>query len=176
MLTKLSSEPSWLGRTAEANCSRQHCRITCQSPASRLQGFRGFRFGSNSLPKLLKRLTRPRHAQARGTARQQGHEAYLDQKFSRWSIKSLSFPVDCCLLDLSNSLINYKAAKTQNPAFPPSNSIFTLSITSFITMVVVAVAGGTGGVGKTIVEAFAADGKHEVKILSRKVRRHRRIS
>ena len=36
-------------------------------------------------------------------------------------------------------------------------------------MVVVAVAGGTGHLGRTIVEAILATGKHEVKIISRKV-------
>ena len=36
-------------------------------------------------------------------------------------------------------------------------------------MVVVAVAGGTGGVGRTIVDALVATGKHQVKILSRSV-------
>ncbi|CCF36710.1 hypothetical protein CH063_08218 [Colletotrichum higginsianum] len=35
-------------------------------------------------------------------------------------------------------------------------------------MVVVAVAGGTGNVGRTLVEAIVAAGKHEVKILARK--------
>ncbi|KAH8589852.1 nmrA-like family protein [Bisporella sp. PMI_857] len=35
-------------------------------------------------------------------------------------------------------------------------------------MEIVAVAGGTGNVGRTIVEAILATGKHEVKILSRK--------
>jgi nucleoside-diphosphate-sugar epimerase len=37
-------------------------------------------------------------------------------------------------------------------------------------MVIVAVAGGTGGVGRALVEAFASWGKHEVYILARKVR------
>jgi nucleoside-diphosphate-sugar epimerase len=36
-------------------------------------------------------------------------------------------------------------------------------------MVVVAVAGGTGAVGRNIVEAFVSQGKHEVIILSRTV-------
>jgi predicted dinucleotide-binding enzyme len=36
-------------------------------------------------------------------------------------------------------------------------------------MVVVAVVGGTGNVGKTIVEAFIADGTHKVIVLGRKV-------
>ncbi|KAJ4986501.1 hypothetical protein SVAN01_08063 [Stagonosporopsis vannaccii] len=36
-------------------------------------------------------------------------------------------------------------------------------------MVVVAVAGGTGSVGKTIVDALKADGKHKVIVLARKV-------
>jgi uncharacterized protein YbjT (DUF2867 family) len=36
-------------------------------------------------------------------------------------------------------------------------------------MVVVAVAGGTGHLGRMIVEAIVAAGKHEVKILSRTV-------
>ena len=36
-------------------------------------------------------------------------------------------------------------------------------------MVVVAVAGGTGNVGKTLVDAFKEDGKHEVIALARKV-------
>jgi predicted dinucleotide-binding enzyme len=36
-------------------------------------------------------------------------------------------------------------------------------------MVVVAVVGGTGSVGKTIVEAFKADGTHEVIVIGRKV-------
>ena len=36
-------------------------------------------------------------------------------------------------------------------------------------MVVVAVAGGTGNVGRTIVEALLAEGKHDVLILSRTV-------
>lgn len=36
-------------------------------------------------------------------------------------------------------------------------------------MVVVAVFGGTGSVGKTIVEALKEDGTHEVVVLGRKV-------
>jgi uncharacterized protein YbjT (DUF2867 family) len=36
-------------------------------------------------------------------------------------------------------------------------------------MITVAVAGGTGGVGKTIVEQLAREQKHNVVILSRKV-------
>jgi uncharacterized protein YbjT (DUF2867 family) len=36
-------------------------------------------------------------------------------------------------------------------------------------MAIVAVAGGTGNVGRAIVEAILATGKHQVKILSRKV-------
>ncbi|KAF1955369.1 NAD(P)-binding protein [Byssothecium circinans] len=36
-------------------------------------------------------------------------------------------------------------------------------------MVVVAIVGGTGAVGKTLVDAFKADGKHEVIVLARKV-------
>lgn len=36
-------------------------------------------------------------------------------------------------------------------------------------MAIIAVAGGTGNVGRTIVEAIVAAGKHEVKILARKV-------
>lgn len=38
-------------------------------------------------------------------------------------------------------------------------------------MGVVAVAGGSGAVGRTIVEAFISHGKHEVIVLSRTVRR-----
>lgn len=36
-------------------------------------------------------------------------------------------------------------------------------------MVRVAVAGGTGHLGRTLVEAIIATGKHEVKVFSRKV-------
>lgn len=36
-------------------------------------------------------------------------------------------------------------------------------------MVTVAVAGGTGGIGRTIVETLVEQGKHKVVILSRKV-------
>lgn len=36
-------------------------------------------------------------------------------------------------------------------------------------MVVVAVAGGTGGLGRMLVDALVATGKHDVKILARKV-------
>lgn len=36
-------------------------------------------------------------------------------------------------------------------------------------MVVVAVAGGTGGLGRMLVDAVVATGKHDVKILARKV-------
>ncbi|KFA56676.1 hypothetical protein S40293_06257 [Stachybotrys chartarum IBT 40293] len=36
-------------------------------------------------------------------------------------------------------------------------------------MVVVAVAGGRGGVGRAIVEAFIAQGKHTIKILTREL-------
>lgn len=36
-------------------------------------------------------------------------------------------------------------------------------------MVTVAVAGGTGGIGRSIVDAILASGKHDLKILSRKV-------
>lgn len=39
-------------------------------------------------------------------------------------------------------------------------------------MVVVAVAGGTGSVGKTIVDALKADGTYEVIVLARKVCTH----
>jgi uncharacterized protein YbjT (DUF2867 family) len=37
-------------------------------------------------------------------------------------------------------------------------------------MVVVAVVGGTGNVGKTLVDALKASNKHEVIVLGRKVR------
>ena len=43
-------------------------------------------------------------------------------------------------------------------------------------MVTVAVIGGTGSVGKTIVDAFLAEGTHEVIVVSRKVRDHTSIS
>lgn len=36
-------------------------------------------------------------------------------------------------------------------------------------MVIVAVAGGTGGIGRTLVDAILASGKHDLKILSRTV-------
>jgi nucleoside-diphosphate-sugar epimerase len=36
-------------------------------------------------------------------------------------------------------------------------------------MVVVAVAGGTGAIGRNIVEAFISQGKHEIIVLSRTV-------
>ena len=39
-------------------------------------------------------------------------------------------------------------------------------------MVVVAVAGGTGAVGRTIVHALLASGQHKVFVLSRDVSRH----
>ena len=42
-------------------------------------------------------------------------------------------------------------------------------------MVTVAVIGGTGSVGKTIVDAFVAEGTHEVIVISRKVRNHTSI-
>lgn len=38
-----------------------------------------------------------------------------------------------------------------------------------IRMSVLAVAGGTGGVGRTIVDELVAQGKHKIIILSRKV-------
>lgn len=38
-------------------------------------------------------------------------------------------------------------------------------------MVVVAVAGGSGDMGRLIVDALVATGKHEVYVISRKVRR-----
>lgn len=37
-------------------------------------------------------------------------------------------------------------------------------------MVVVAVAGGTGNVGRTLIAAINAAGKHQVIVLARKVR------
>ena len=37
------------------------------------------------------------------------------------------------------------------------------------SMPVVAVAGGTGGLGRALVDAIIATGKYEVKILSRQV-------
>jgi uncharacterized protein YbjT (DUF2867 family) len=40
---------------------------------------------------------------------------------------------------------------------------------TFAKMVVIAVAGGTGAVGRSIVEAFISQGKHEVIVLSRTV-------
>ena len=39
-------------------------------------------------------------------------------------------------------------------------------------MVRVAVAGGTGGLGRTVVEAIIASKKHDVFVLSRKVDSH----
>ena len=36
-------------------------------------------------------------------------------------------------------------------------------------MNIVAVAGGTGGIGRALVDAITNRGKHEIKILSRKV-------
>lgn len=43
-------------------------------------------------------------------------------------------------------------------------------------MVVVAVAGGSSGLGLTIVQALKVQGKHEVLILSRKVRRYSKFT
>ena len=43
-------------------------------------------------------------------------------------------------------------------------------------MVAVAVIGGTGSVGKTIVDAFVAEGTHEVIVISRKFRYHTSVS
>lgn len=54
---------------------------------------------------------------------------------------------------------------THRTLFPPN----TLPCSNYLTMGIVAVAGGTGGLGRALVEAIAARGKHEVKILSRKV-------
>ena len=39
-------------------------------------------------------------------------------------------------------------------------------------MGIIAVAGGTGSVGQTIVEALVAHGKHNILILTRKVSRY----
>lgn len=39
-------------------------------------------------------------------------------------------------------------------------------------MVTVAIVGGTGNVGKTLVDAFVADGTHKVIVMARKVRLH----
>lgn len=36
-------------------------------------------------------------------------------------------------------------------------------------MAIIGVAGGSGGIGRTIAEAIQARGKHEVKLLARKV-------
>lgn len=49
----------------------------------------------------------------------------------------------------------------------PANLTHPLSNDNMVT---VAVAGGTGGIGRTLVEAILATGKHDVKILSRTVR------
>lgn len=38
-------------------------------------------------------------------------------------------------------------------------------------MVIVAIAGGSGGLGRVITEAIAATNKHEVYVLSREVRK-----
>jgi predicted dinucleotide-binding enzyme len=43
-------------------------------------------------------------------------------------------------------------------------------------MVTIAVIGGTGSVGKTIVDAFLAEGTHEVIVITRKVRNPRLIT
>ena len=39
-------------------------------------------------------------------------------------------------------------------------------------MAIIAVAGGTGGIGRALVEAITSRGRHKVKILSRKVSCH----
>lgn len=53
-------------------------------------------------------------------------------------------------------------------AKPPSKSVFLYYYTIH-KMSVVAVAGGTGSIGRSVVEEIVADGKYEVIVLSRKV-------
>lgn len=50
------------------------------------------------------------------------------------------------------------------------------SVTTSINMVVVAVAGGTGDMGRLITDALVETGKHEVYVISRKVHTLRYIS
>jgi hypothetical protein len=56
----------------------------------------------------------------------------------------------------------------RNPILPEDKTSI-LSPLIFDKMVVVAVAGGTGHLGLTIVEALISTGEHSVKVLSRKV-------
>lgn len=55
----------------------------------------------------------------------------------------------------------------QSPTSQPARNPFKK--TDPFKMVVVAVAGGTGGLGRMLVDALVATGKHDVKILARKV-------
>lgn len=48
-------------------------------------------------------------------------------------------------------------------------SFYFTSYPNIYTMVVVAIAGGTGSVGRSLVDAFIEDGKHEVIVLARAV-------
>ena len=50
-----------------------------------------------------------------------------------------------------------------------SKTQFTILDHHYINMGIIAVAGGTGGIGRALVDAIVVRGKHEVKILSRKV-------
>ena len=45
-----------------------------------------------------------------------------------------------------------------------------VSLDRYLAMVVVAVSGGTGKLGRAIVEAIVKDGGHSVKVLARNVR------
>src|SRR5690242_11252381 len=59
--------------------------------------------------------------------------------------------------------------KPFNTTYLPAPSHRQLNKPAHHIMAIIAVAGGTGNVGRAIVEAILAAGKHEVKILSRKV-------
>lgn len=61
---------------------------------------------------------------------------------------------------------NSRGLKASSVLLFPIN---TTSITSHLIMVKVAIAGGSGGLGRVITEAIIATGKHEVFVISRSV-------
>ncbi|KAF9872126.1 glycoside hydrolase [Colletotrichum karsti] len=67
----------------------------------------------------------------------------------------------------SNSRVNTPSSISQQNDI--KKFIFLFNSNIFVTMVVVAVAGGTGSVGKTIVEQLQLSQKHEVIVLGRKI-------
>ena len=75
-----------------------------------------------------------------------------------------------CLRLKGKARLELGPIQQQSPLHNTSTSLLSLASTHLPKkMVVVAIAGGTGGIGRAIIEELERNGKHDVIILGRKV-------